>query len=259
MTTRYFPLKNALSRTSTASKRLGIDTEVPNVYAVYALKHNPTARIYFGSTLYLRTKLCWWYNAIAAPATSACLPEKMRNVLADHGHFPDAWSYAIVDTQKPAEYNPRAKDIHRPEWPLIERLTQTGNAHLVLNRTWFGKEYKVVGYSGRRGGMAPSTYLAIKLGLRKGPLYSEMPPHNFKRDPTSLVPMSAPNVPFALYLHRSLAGMYIRNPSPEAIAELYAKWLAGVPGSEREAVGNEVPYTIDAALNVVTPRGYDLT
>lgn len=237
---------------------------VPNVFAVYALKHEPTARIYLGSTNLLRDRLRWWLYAISNEASAAEIPMRMREILLPvaFGRRAETWSYQIVDTTKPDRYNPHAKYDGRPEWPMVRRLNET-NPHLLLNnvRHLAPRQLRPVQVTSTKG-PAPLTHLGKRLGLQVGTnpsqVFAELPPHSWHVDPRDITPWGSPSVPFASYLYRSLKAMQPvnRNPTSDAIAGLYVEWLSHVPASERETIGS-VPYTLDEALALNTPRGYD--
>lgn len=234
----------------------------PDTYAVYVLKHQPTARVFFGSTTNLRSKMRWWYYAIQKHQPNSKLPLALFELLlpSDQGRFPEHWTFAVVDMQKPPGLKPLAWGQDRPEWPLVSRVYET-SPRLLLNTIDRRKAPRqhVQTFMGQQ----PLTYLGNKLGYGKRSviLPATLQPHSFRLDMRKLQPACAHSVSFAMYLYRACLAMQPRSkhPSPQAIAELYATWLASVPMSEREAVGKQVPYTIDAALGVVTPRGYELT
>lgn len=234
----------------------------PTTYAVYVLKHQPTGRVFIASTNNLRSKLRWWYYVIRKRQPQSKLPVAIFEVLlsTEHGRFPAHWTFSVVDMSRPASHKPLAWGEDRPEWPLIMRLYET-QPHLVLNTIDRRKapRQRVQTTMGQQ----PVTYLGNKLGYgRQNEVLADvMQPHSFRLDMRKLQPACAYTVPFAMYLYRACLMMQPRDkhPSPAAIAELYATWLERVPMSERETVGNKVPYTIDDALNVPTPRGYDLT
>lgn len=232
------------------------DAAIANIPAVYYLRHDPTRRFYIGSTMFLRDKLLWWNYALRTPESSAHLPVKMRDVLKQHGYQPVQWSYRVADIPMPERFNAKARLIHRPEWPKIQQLMESELGYLLLNTLMADKPLHRVPAYGRRGGMAPATYLAIRLGEKRGYAFAEQPPTKFGVQMVDLLPVGANRVPFALYLYRSLKASGVYNPSGEAIAGLFDKWFADVPASEREAAGKAVPYTIDAALAVPTPKGW---
>jgi hypothetical protein len=226
-----------------------------NGFAIYSLKYEPLAQIYLGSTALLRDKLYWWHHVISRRDTAATLPWRIADILKDRGNLPEAWSFSVLDTDRPERFNAKARGAERPEWPLVARLHAT-SPHLLLNNAAAVLRPRRAPPLTTRGPQ-PLTYLAIRLGLRKGPDYQAMPPHSWAIDPTDLGGSGSPMVPFALYLHRSAKAERSINPSPEAIAALYRKWLAHVPVSEREAAGTITPRSIDEALAVPVPRGYD--
>lgn len=233
---------------------------VPNRYAVYAIRHEPTARIYIGSTNALRDKLRWWFYALQKPSGKAQLPVKVLELL-NTGMDADTlqWTYVILDQDKPDGYNPKAWIGQRPEWPLVRRLHETRPETLLNNVEHLTATGDTVQYEPRvtAMGIQPMTYLGRKLGLRFG-WCEKLLPHSFKLDPRRITPWDNPEMSFACYLYRSCKAMSPpdKNPTEAAIEELYFWWLRHVPTSEREAIDVAVPHTIDEALAVPLPSRF---
>lgn len=273
-------------------------TAAPCSYAIYALRHEQTKRVYIGSTSLLRDRLRLWFYAIEG-RSKAYLPDKMTETLLAHGRVPIDWSWKILDDVLPADYDKYSKSIERPEWPLLARL-QSQNPELMLNNpvsaTRYDPNHIYPAQVTSRRGIQPLTHLAVRLGLKAGRKYQGMPPHSWYVDHRTIVPFGNPMVSFACYLLRSCKAMQPRsiNPSPAAVEGLFAVWLRQVPTGALElgvpytasdlAVtnGNAVnrmddcisptrgsllvgtlqyamPATVDAALAFPLPAGYTLT
>ncbi len=239
---------------------LNVVSQTYEGYGLYCLRHDPTRTIYLGSTTLLRSKLRWWAYSMMDPTTKAELPAKVKNLLASCGRDLAQWSWSLLSSAPPAGFQPNHKRANRPEWQLVSRLHETNPAVLLNSVPTHGTRFASSTIVTSTRGTAPLTYLKTRLGLRRGRVPDTLPPHSWHVDPRQLGKWGSPFVSFASYLCRSMQAVSpkVMNPSGEAIASLYADWLAAVPASERTACERgEVPYTIDAALAVPVPRGYE--
>jgi hypothetical protein len=249
MNIRYFPLDYINT------------SQLPDTYGVYVLKHDFTRRVFFGSTRHLKSKLTWWHYVLTAERTKGHIPLPIRDMITQCGNLPNLklWQYAVLDEQMPTRFNDRAVGVNRPEWPYIARLAET-NPDVLLNDPHQKRGRAAMPKAQTRLGMTPMSYLKLKLKLKSGHVPDVQPPHSWRVHPYELREWGSPSIPFAHYLQRSMSADNVRNPSANVIASLYDKWLRHVPASERERLQLEalVPYTIDAALSVPVPQGYEL-
>jgi hypothetical protein len=228
-----------------------------DTYALYSLQHAPTKSLYFGSTSALRKRLEHWaYNLKGVKPFVG--PARMKLLLNQYGRTPNDWDVTVLDTTMPPGYQPRAGGI-RPETASIQWALKNAPTLLLNDPEGAsrgrppGKKYKPPNTWGPRG-VTPLRYLSDQLGVSGRPKWNTMPPTSSWIDTRTLVPVGSPHVPFAMYLLRAMKGGQPKhmNPSPAAIADLYADWLkqqplgrpAGAPGTISD---------VDAALAVPHP------
>lgn len=231
--------------------------KLPETYAVYCLRHDPTSKVYFGSTTNLQDRLTQWYYAIKAPRTTAKVPTKVFNLLFAHGRNPQDWSYAIVDTIVPPKLNAKARADERPEWPcVLWALAKCPD--LLLNDPHGGKRRRRRDDTSRPWGprgVSPIRYLGVMLGIQPGQKYPQQPAHDRPVDLRKLPHASAPEVPFAVYLYRSMNYPRPRhmNPSPAAMQALYDEWLRHQPAGYPPKSEARTIASVQDALELPSP------
>jgi hypothetical protein len=218
---------------------------LPQVYAIYAIRHEPSRMRYVGSTSNISQRLMNWYylfeydpNAVRKrkkAKTKVAMPALIAGLLIEHGRRASDWTYAIFDWNKPANYAPRGNSVDRPEYPYIQHMLAQA-PHLLLNdpvgknRGRPASAKRVVGAWGPHG-VSPLRYLNVMLGYYPGFKWDKQPPCSRPVDPRVLVPFGAlEGVKFAEALRRAMTVPPKHlNPTPAAIDGLYQKWRAAQP------------------------------
>ena len=245
MTTRYVPLSRKV-------------TDLHPSYALYVLRHEPTKRMYFGSTENLPQRLMNWIYMFEATELNTNVPKRMLEIFHTHGRHMVDWTYAIVDRERPNTYKPRAPTEDKPEWRCVQWALANAPA-LLINDPLGKRRGRPVGSNRRHPsewgprGVSPIKYLGIMLGIYQGYKWSKQPPCARPIDPRTLEPQSHTDVPFATYLLRAMKKPPTHlNPSAAAIDELYQKWLAAQPAGYRETVPGTIT-TAQGALELPDP------
>ncbi len=230
--------------------------ELAHTYAIYCLRHDPTSKIYFGSTGDLAARLRQWYYTLENQTRAGNAPARFMNIFLTYGYKPvEQWSYAIVDQTVPAEgYKAGAPPLQRPEWPYVQWALANCPA-LVLNDPSGLRRGPSKPHGWGPRGMSPIKYLGIKLGIQPGVKHDTQPPHEFRVNPKVLLPVGSPAVPFALYLYRSMRRErpHNMNPSPAAMQALYTVWLAMQPAGYPPKHEARTIHTVQDALDLPDP------